>query len=165
MPTDRATTWLIILVVLLSACSSPAPGPTSIDFDKALGFDPADRPPLPELDPEAVDRGAVIYAEQCAACHKADASGEPDWKTPNADGSFKPPPHDPTGHTWHHSDQLLAEIVANGGGFEGSQMPALGGVLTPEDIAAVLEYLKSLWGPEERDFQWQQTWQAEQLSR
>jgi mono/diheme cytochrome c family protein len=34
-----------------------------------------------------------------------------------------------------------------------SRMPAWGGVLTGEEIEAVIAYLKTLWGPEERAFQ------------
>ena len=32
-------------------------------------------------------------------------------------------------------------------------------LLSNEEITAIIEYLKSVWGPEERAYQWQITWQ------
>ena len=57
------------------------------------------------------------------------------------------------GHTWHHPDEVLFGITKQGvaafapSGYE-SNMPAFGGVLTDEEIWAVLAYLKSSWPPE-----------------
>ena len=79
------------------------------------------------------------------------------------DGSFKAPPHDNTGHTWHHADELLVELIAQGSDFPQATMPTFGDQLSDEEILTILEYLKSGWGPEERAFQWQVTWQAQQL--
>jgi len=107
---------------------------------------------------EVVALGRAVYQANCAVCHGQSGEGEPNWKTPNADGTYPAPPHDSTGHTWHHSDSLLSEIVREGGSrFNSasfrSSMPAWGGVLTGEQIEAVIAYLKTLWGPEERAFQ------------
>lgn len=77
-------------------------------------------------------------------------------------GSFKPPPHTNEGHTWHHSDQLLLELIANGSSFPQTRMPAFGEQLTDEEISAIITYMKTWWGPEERAFQWQITWQEKQ---
>ena len=60
------------------------------------------------------------------------------------------PPHDRTGHTWHHSDLVLFELtkhgpqVAAGPDYE-SDMPAYEGVLSDEEIIAVLSFIKSRW--------------------
>jgi mono/diheme cytochrome c family protein len=86
--------------------------------------------------------------------------GQPDWETPNEDGSFKAPPHDASGHTWHHDDELLVNLTTNGSDFPESQMPAFGDTLSEEEIVAIFEYIKTWWGPQERTFQWQVTWQA-----
>ncbi|MTI00160.1 cytochrome c [Roseibium sp. RKSG952] len=108
---------------------------------------------MPE-DPELVAHGQKIYAANCASCHGNRLEGEPDWQTPNADGTFPAPPHDITGHTWHHGSELLFAItkygVAQGAGLEGhvSNMPAFGGMLSDQDIIAVLSFIKSRW-PEE----------------
>jgi mono/diheme cytochrome c family protein len=110
------------------------------------------------LDRQQVALGQGVYQTYCAQCHGLRAEGQPNWQQRNPDGSFPPPPHDATGHTWHHSDGLLYRIVRDGGqiyedpGFK-SGMPAFGDRLHPEEIRAVITYLKSLWGPEERKFQ------------
>lgn len=109
----------------------------------------------PSQDPVAT--GAELYQENCASCHRADLSGDPNWKTPNDDGSYPPPPHDSSGHTWHHSDRVLIEIIRDGSGFPQSRMPAFGDRLTEEEIGAILEFFKESWGPQERAFQQQMT--------
>ncbi|WP_170942271.1 c-type cytochrome, partial [Noviherbaspirillum denitrificans] len=65
------------------------------------------------------------------------------------------PPHDETGHTWHHPDSVLFDIVKNGlvpgrtapDGYQ-SDMPAYGTTLSDADITAVLAYIKSTWPSE-----------------
>lgn len=110
------------------------------------------------LDPEEVAIGEGVYQANCAQCHGLKGEGAPNWRQQNSDGTYPPPPHDSTGHTWHHSDGLLYRIVRDGGsiyedsGFK-SAMPAFGERLSPEEIRAVITYLKTLWGPEERGFQ------------
>jgi len=117
-------------------------------------------PPLPNLDPDRVARGEQIYARHCAACHGANLEGAPDWKRPLADGSYPPPPHDSSGHTWHHADALLLTIIAKGGqsvvadpAYK-SQMPAFADKLSEEEMIAVLDFIKSKWEKEKREFQW-----------
>ncbi len=152
---------LLLSLILLTACGlgiRPQPPPAN----PALRVGNEDIPPPPPLDPQKVARGQELYNQYCAACHGLNGEGQPDWKTPNEDGSFKPPPHDASGHTWHHGDHLLLEIVAQGSEFPQSQMPIFGDQLSDEEIQAILEYIKKWWGPEERAFQWQVTWQAQQ---
>ena len=103
-----------------------------------------------------------IYDEYCSSCHRADLSGDPEWKKRNSDGSLRPPPHDSNGHTWHHSDQLLLTLTRDGAELEESRMPAFGAILTDDEIISVLEFLKSTWGHEERAFQWHVTWTEQQ---
>ena len=68
------------------------------------------------------------------------------------------PPHDESGHTWHHSDEVLFRIVKEGtaaivgGGYE-SDMPGFADVLSDEEIRAVLDYIKSTWPERERSYQ------------
>ncbi len=71
--------------------------------------------PLSTLDPPLLSQGATLYQQYCATCHGANLEGAPDWKKPLADGSLPPPPHDDSGHTWHHPDFLLLQIMAQGG--------------------------------------------------
>ena len=148
----------VAAVVLVTACSTNFGPDTSetVDFLSLVG---GTAPPVPPLDASAIQRGEILYQQHCASCHGAELQGVPDWKTPNADGTWKPPPHDSTGHTWHHSDQLLTDIIRNGGGFPETKMPAFASVLSEGEIADILEYLKANWGEQERGFQWQITWQ------
>lgn len=115
-------------------------------------------PPLPPLNADKVTQGATLYAQHCARCHGVDLKAVADWKKPLVDGSFPPPPQDDSGHTWHHSDALLMEIVTNGGDAAyNSKMPAFNTQLTADDIRAVLAFIKSHWNHEHREFQWWMT--------
>jgi len=99
---------------------------------------------------EAVALGQKLYAENCAECHQADLSGEPNWREAKADGTLPAPPHDDSGHTWHHDDQLLFKYTKLGGAgvappsFK-SAMPGFGDTLSDHEIWAVLSYIKSRW--------------------
>lgn len=102
-------------------------------------------------DARQVELGAQIYRDNCAACHGASLEGQPDWQTRRADGRLPAPPHDETGHTWHHADEVLFRIVKDGvaaivPGYD-SDMPAYADVLTDEEIRAVLAFIKSQWPP------------------
>lgn len=104
-----------------------------------------------------VASGREIYAESCASCHGANLEGQPDWRRRLPNGRMPAPPHDATGHTWHHSDHALFTITKLGvgaivPGYE-SDMPAFEGRLTDTEIRAVLAYIKSTWPARERGFQ------------
>ena len=104
-------------------------------------------PPVPTLGAERVARGVALYAQQCASCHGANLEGVPDWKKPLPDGSFPPPPHDSSGHTWHHADAVLLNIIANGGDpAYNSTMPAFKDKLSEQDMIAILDFIRSKWG-------------------
>lgn len=119
--------------------------------------------PVPSADQERNDgvvaRGRTAYQANCASCHGASGEGQPGWRTPRADGTYLPPPHDSSGHTWHHSDRQLRDIVTRGGQAVygtaqfSSGMPSWGDRLSDDEIAAVLVYIKTLWGPKEREAQ------------
>lgn len=102
-----------------------------------------------------VVRGRAVYQANCAACHGPSGEGQPDWRRQNPDETYPPPPHDASGHTWHHGDGLLFRIVRDGGkiyetpGFK-SAMPSFGERLTEQEIRTVLSYLKTLWTEEQR---------------
>lgn len=109
------------------------------------------RPTLPYDDVVRVGEGKALYAEYCASCHGANLEGQqPNWQDRNADGYLPAPPHDETGHTWHHDNSLLMRIVREGteaivGGTYKSHMIGFGDVLTDEEIVDVLAYIKSTW--------------------
>ena len=106
-----------------------------------------------------VTLGQTVYAENCASCHGASLEGQtPDWRTPGADGRLPAPPHDETGHTWHHDGDTLfrltkyglSELLGPNSTYE-SAMPAYEGVLSDEEILAVLSYIKSTWPSDIRE--------------
>ena len=105
-------------------------------------------------DAETLALGAALYAETCASCHGANLEGQPDWRQPGPDGLLPAPPHDETGHTWHHGDGLLFAYTKHGGaktlaarGVSGfaSGMPGFGDQLSDDQIRAVLGFIKSTW--------------------
>jgi hypothetical protein len=65
--------------------------------------------PLPEL-----AMGARLYTEACASCHGTESEGQPDWTRPLPTGRMPAPPHDASGHTWHHRDDVLFRLVKEG---------------------------------------------------
>lgn len=113
--------------------------------------------------PDTVDivRGQALYAENCAACHGANLEGQPDWRSPGPDGILPAPPHDETGHTWHHADAMLFEYTKLGGeaalaqqGLEfASGMPGFGDQLSDAEIWNIIAYIKSTWPERQRAIQ------------
>ncbi len=107
-------------------------------------------PSLRPDDPRTVARGGEIYRRECAACHGPNLEGQPNWRRRLANGRLPAPPHDQTGHTWHHPDGQLFALTKYGpgtmaGGAYESDMPAYEDTLTDDEIIAVLSYIKSRW--------------------
>jgi mono/diheme cytochrome c family protein len=112
--------------------------------------------------------GKRTYEQYCAACHGETLQGHSNWRKRLPSGKFPPPPHDETGHTWHHPDELLFGITKHGlvppyaeAEYE-SDMPAFKDVLTDEEIWAVLAYIKSTWPEDMREFQEEANQRAQQ---
>lgn len=101
-----------------------------------------------------VMQGKAIYANNCAACHGESLQGQPNWRERMPNDRLPAPPHDKTGHTWHHPDAMLVDMVKNGlvpgktapPGYV-SDMPAYRDILSDQEIIAVLAYIKSSWPP------------------
>jgi S-disulfanyl-L-cysteine oxidoreductase SoxD len=106
-------------------------------------------PSIRYADQQVVARGRNIYARDCASCHGTNLQGQPNWKVRLANGKLPAPPHDASGHTWHHSDKVLFDITRRGSAAYSNgyatDMPAFGSRLSDEDIAAVLAFIKSTW--------------------
>ena len=97
-------------------------------------------------------RGETVYRTSCTTCHGANLEGQANWWLRDVDGNLPAPPHDKTGHTWHHSDEVLFNLVKYGpamyvDNYTG-KMPAYDGVLDDRDIRAVNSWIASTW-PEE----------------
>ena len=105
---------------------------------------------IPYKDAEAVAKGKAIYFAECASCHGSSLEGQVNWKQRDLNGYLPAPPHDASGHTWHHDDQLLFKLTKFGvqsiaGKEYKSNMPAFEKKLTDEQIWQVLAYIKSEW--------------------
>lgn len=116
----------------------------------------------PPLDRALLQQGRVIYQRQCASCHGPQGEGAPNWQQRNAQGELPAPPHAPDGHTWKHSDAMLYRIVREGwrDPFNKTKevtMPAFGEILSPQEMRAVITYIKTFWTPDQRRFQWEES--------
>lgn len=129
-----AVAALAAAVVAYLGVAAPAPGRADPD------------------DAAQVALGREVYAAHCASCHGAALEGQPNWRQRLPHGRLPAPPHDASGHTWHHPDRMLFEITKHGitafapPGYE-SDMPAFAQALTDAQIWAVLAYIKSTWPP------------------
>lgn len=133
------------LLVMLAACSNQS------DVDRFIA-----------TNPDAYVLGREIYAQNCAACHGAYGEGQfPDNpRARDADGRYGAPPHNDSGHTWHHDDDLLYQIVREGGmgnPEDFNPMPAFSDRLSDGEIEAVIFYIKTFWTEEQRQSQQQAT--------
>lgn len=138
-----------LLVLLLAA---------GVGYFSWRAWDRQEAPPhsLRPDDPQVLRVGERIYAQQCAACHGAKGEGQPSWRDRGPDGLLPAPPHDASGHTWHHPDEQLFAITQQGLAELINQpdyrtaMPIYGGVLSDDEIVAVLSWIKAQWPPEIR---------------
>ena len=106
--------WLALALLLAGCTIEPDPEPT-----------PADPAVL----------GQQTFAQWCAPCHGADGEGfinALDAPALNADGE-----------THLLSDDEIMHAIIDGGAESGGMMTPLGDSLTPEQEAAVLEYVHS----------------------
>lgn len=166
------------LLLIAAACAPPAPPPIQTAAPPAEQIHLTQGQHAPgssqiqilgrEFTTAEQEQGQVIYAQYCAACHGADAEGQFPAAPfePDSTGRIGAPPHDQTGHTWHHSDVLLIRYIAEGGFSDPARfypMPPFSGVLSEEQILLVLAYIKTLWTDEQRAAQWQLTEDEQRL--
>ena len=115
---------------------------------------PAAAPADHELENRDLGNGRALYAEHCASCHGAELEGQPEWRRIGKDGLLPAPPHDASGHTWHHDNALLFDYTKLGGealmaargvaSFK-SGMQGFGDVLTDDEIWDILAWIRSTW--------------------
>ena len=63
---------------------------------------------------EAIKNGKILYNQYCASCHQPNLAGAANWQGLDEDGHRKAPPLNGTGHTWHHTDELLHRMIKYG---------------------------------------------------
>jgi mono/diheme cytochrome c family protein len=138
---QQRTVLIIVIVVLLSTAAL-------LHFSNFATDSSAN-------DPQRIAHGQALYDTHCAACHGANLEGQDNWQERGADGLLPAPPHDATGHTWHHPDQQLFQIIKLGsaalaGGDYKTTMVGFGDRLSDADIDDILEFIKSRWPDEIR---------------
>jgi len=115
-----------------------------------------------ELFGRDIQQGVRLYQEHCAACHGVALEGQPNWRRRNDDGTYPAPPHDETGHTWHHDNAFLFNYTKLGGAevmrqmeiknFQ-SGMEGFANTLTDDEIWNILGYIRSTWSSRAQKFQ------------
>lgn len=145
----RTAPWMIGVLVVLSGAA------LALAVSDGLLFS---RPDADPNDLKQVTLGAKVYQESCASCHGVKLEGQPNWQQRLPTGRLPAPPHDETGHTWHHADKQLFEIIKEGikpfapPEYE-SDMAAFKNTLSDREIWAVLAFIKSTWPPQTRERQ------------
>ena len=130
---------ILAVVAVLFGCGEPA----------------AEKSKAEPRDPAKVALGAKVYAQHCAVCHGAKLEGQPHWREKLPSGRMPAPPHDESGHTWHHTDEVLFGITKYGvrpkyapPGYQ-SDMPGFADRLSDDEIWAVLSFIASHWKTKE----------------
>ena len=105
-----------------------------------------------------IRQGQEIYTDHCAVCHGIGGQGQfPEAPLlPDSTGRIGAPPHNDTGHSWHHSDVILIRYVEEGGFSDLTRfylMPPFGEILTDEQTLLVIAYIKTMWTDEQRVMQ------------
>ena len=99
-----------------------------------------------------INKGKIIYENNCVSCHQVNLIGAENWKGLDGDGHRKAPPLNGTGHAWHHDDSTLHNIIKYGlakivKNYEG-KMIGFGDKINDKQIDFVLSYIKSHWKDE-----------------
>lgn len=148
-----ASGFVVVLVVILGGAwlwqgglgpGEQAAAPSGMPASTAPAAAPV------QADATTLAMGKKLYGDYCASCHGMNLEGQPNWKKPTASGVLPAPPHDATGHTWHHADALIFDYTKRGGkavvgGDFKSGMPGFGGLMSDDQIWAVIAYIKSRW--------------------
>lgn len=128
------TAALAALLVLLPACAARPP--------QAAGTKTTERAAIVRINPASANDGGRIYIKNCSSCHQADGRGVP--------GAFPPLAGNPlvVGNPLH-TIAIVKFGVSGKTRIEGTDyngtMPAWGQLISDQDIASVVSYIRAAW--------------------
>ena len=123
---------------------------------------------VPTVDPanEQLYLAQQNYNKWCAHCHGWAGDGQPQITIENAEerGYHTVPRHDSQGHTWHHPDQILFEVIKYGVQAPTNLYPmsSFDEQLTDDEIFGIIDYIKRWWTDEQGQSQSKLTIQFEE---
>jgi len=132
--------------VLLMSCSEEGKPSEKVQSNKMVSSTP--QTVNRNIDPIQYSQGQKLFQQNCSACHGAHGEGAKNWRTPDEQGKNPAPPLNGTGHTWHHSNQALINVIRNGTGKIGGNMPAWKDTLSDREIKLILTWIKAQWPDE-----------------
>jgi mono/diheme cytochrome c family protein len=126
-----ARAFLVALLVGVAACAKTTSSGASGSASAAIAQNPA-----------SASDGAVVYITNCSSCHQTNGEGVP--------GAFPPLAGNPT--VTGNPVAVIAivkhgiggKIVVNASAYSGI-MPPWEGLISDDDIAAVVTYIRSSW--------------------
>jgi mono/diheme cytochrome c family protein len=92
--------------------------------------------------PASASDGATVYLANCSSCHQSDGKGVAGAFPPLAENPIVT--GDPVAVITIVNDGLEGRVVVNGQAYSGI-MPHWKGLLSDEQIAAVITYIRSSW--------------------
>ena len=141
----RLKILLIAAGLLLGACAPGVTDPDWVSLDAVPTVDPAN---------VSLAEGQRQYNIYCAHCHGYLGEGQnPSSRIQTeALGYQTVPPHDETGSTWRHPDQLLHDAIKYGieSPLNLYPMSEYGSRLSDDQIQWVIDYMKGWWTDEQR---------------
>lgn len=126
---------LAALLVLLTACASRTPKPAG----RPQAYD---RAAIVRINPASANDGGRIYIKNCSSCHQTDGRGVP--------GAFPPLAGNPlvTGNPLRTITIVKFGVSGRtrveGGDYNGT-MPAWGQLISDDEIASVVSYIRAAW--------------------
>ncbi|MFN8530471.1 MAG: cytochrome c [Anaerolineae bacterium] len=149
-------------VLVIAGCTQASP-PLDITLIPA-----AERTPSRFTDPELAE-GETQYNLLCAHCHGYNLEGQLAVTVPQTLnlGMHTVPPHDSTGHTWQHPDQLLIRVIREGiqNPLDQYVMPGFTDGVSDAQVNAILRYIKLSWTEAQREHNRQVTEQWAEMDR
>ena len=127
--------FILVILLGLGACGNEK---------NNAGLPVPDAPPR-QLDAAQLALGKQIFADNCAQCHGDQAQGAPNWRKRDADGFYPAPPLNGSGHGWHHSTEVLSNVINNGSVPGQGKMPGWEGKLSAQEVSAVIAWFQSTW--------------------